>query len=253
MADVIVAGGGIYCIRNTKNGKCYVGSAISFKVRWKRHRAELRSGSHHSQKLQRAWDKHGEALFSFSVLEHVKDVSLLVEREQFWIDSLNSHLGGYNTCPRAGSVLGVKHGDEMREKMRAIRASNPITKDQHEKMAEARRNSDKFMSKVQRLGLSMKGYHHSDETKEKISAASKRLMEDPAKREERRISSTGRKHTIETIEKLKAIPRRKGWKHTPEALEQIRQAGIGRKISDEAIAKRVETRRRNAELKKAQQ
>ena len=249
MADVIVSGGGIYCIRNTKNGKCYVGSAISFKVRWKKHRTALRVGAHHSQKLQRAWEKHGESMFVFSVLEIVKDVSTLVDREQFWIDQLNAHLGGYNVCPKAGSVLGVKHGNEMREKMRQIRADSPITQAQHEKMAEARRNSDKFMSHISELGKSMKGYRHSDAAKAKISAASRKLMEDPAAREARRVSSTGFKHSKEAIEKIRSVPRRKGWKHTPEALEKIRAAGIGRKISEEAIAKRIATRKRNAEMR----
>lgn len=252
MADVIVTGSGIYRIRNKKNGKCYVGSAVSFKTRWKRHRSELRAGTHHSEKLQRSWDKHGEEMFSFEVLEYVKDVSTLIDREQFWIDSLNAHKGGYNTCPNAGSVLGVKHSESMREKMREIRKNNPITPEHQEKMAEARRGSDKFMSHVQQLGLSMKGHRHTDEAKAKISEAGRIRMADPKVREAQRVRSTGFKHSAETIERLKTVPKRSGWSHTPEALEKIRQAGLGRKISPETIEKRKQTRKRNAELKKAQ-
>jgi group I intron endonuclease len=250
MADVIVAGGGIYAIRHIKNGKCYVGSAVSFKVRWKGHRTNLRAGKHHSQKLQRAWEKHGQEMFEFVVLEHINDPATLLEREQHWMDSLNAHRGGYNVSPVAGSVLGIKHSDAMKEKMREIRAANPITPEQHAKMAEARRNSEKFMSHVQQLGLSGKGRTHSDEAKAKIAEASRRMMADPERREAVKKSSTGRRHTPDAIEKMRKAPRRKGWKHTPEALEQIRQAGIGRVISPETVEKRRVTRRINAEKKR---
>lgn len=249
--EVLAVGGGIYCIRNRKNGKSYVGSAVSFKVRWKGHRVNLRRGSHHSQKLQRAWDKHGEDMFEFAVLECVKDPATLVEREQVWIDKLNAHKGGYNVSPTAGSVLGVKHNEAMREKMRAIRAANPITPEQHARMADGRRNSEKFKAHVSQLGASQRGRKHTPEAIEKISAASKRRMSDPEQREQQRAASTGFKHSQETIEKLRAVPRRKGWKHTPEALEKIRQASLGRRISAETIEKRRATRRRNEAAKVA--
>lgn len=245
MADVIVSGGGVYCIRNTKNGKCYVGSSISFKTRWKRHRSQLRAGTHHSEKLQRSWQKHGESVFEFAVLEHVSDPSSLVDTEQAWIEKLNAFKGGYNSSPTAGSVLGIKHSDSMREKMRAIRAANPITPEQHEKMAEARRNSAKFIDGTSKLGKSRVGYKHTDEAKAKISEASKRSGADQSIQAAKREAMVGFKHSQETIEKLRLIPRRSGWKHTPEALEKIRLAGIGRKISDETIAKRKETREKN--------
>lgn len=252
MAEVIVTGGGIYAIRNRKSGKCYVGSAISFKSRWKNHRKLLRAGQHHSQKLQRAWDKHSEEGFEFAVLEYVKDVATLIEREQSWIDQLNSHKGGYNVSPTAGSVLGVKHSESMRAKMREIRADAPITPEQHAKMAEARKNSQKFMAHVTALGKSGKGRKHSDEAKAKIAEASRKMMADPMRREAVRQSSTGRRHTPETIEKMRAVPKQKGRKHSPEAIEKIRQAGIGRVISPETVEKRRQTRRRNAEAKKQQ-
>ena len=251
MADVIVSGGGIYCIKNLKSGKCYVGSAVNFKVRWKRHRTELRSGTHHSQKLQRAWEKHGESGFSFCVLEPVKDPSLLVEREQVWIDSLNAVKGGYNVCPHAGSALGMKRSEAMRQKMREIRAANPITPEQWEKMRETRRSRPDLIEQARRLGLSRKGYRHTEEAKLKISEAGRNRMSDPAAREAQRVSSTGRRHTQETIAKMKAVPKAAGWKHSPEAIEKIRQAGTGRKMSKEAIERRVLSRKKNADLKRS--
>lgn len=45
---------GIYAIINTKTNKHYIGSAINFEERWKRHFKDLDNGNHHSIKLQRS-------------------------------------------------------------------------------------------------------------------------------------------------------------------------------------------------------
>ena len=62
---------GVYCIRNTTNGKLYVGSAaVSFKARWNSHRNALRRGEHAAKHLQSSWNKYGEDKFEFLVLEY---------------------------------------------------------------------------------------------------------------------------------------------------------------------------------------
>lgn len=50
---------GIYQIKNTLNGKVYVGSAKDFEKRWKRHFKDLENGVHSSIKFQRSFNKHG--------------------------------------------------------------------------------------------------------------------------------------------------------------------------------------------------
>lgn len=59
---------GVYCIQNTVNSKCYVGSARVFAIRWYNHRYALRKGRHPNTYLQRSWTKHGEKTFMFKVL-----------------------------------------------------------------------------------------------------------------------------------------------------------------------------------------
>lgn len=108
---------GIYQIRNTVNGKVYVGSALNVQQRWWDHRKYLKKGTHHSQHLQHAWDKYGAPAFSFEVIELARQEELII-REQFYIDSF-SVVGLYNTNPRAGSSLGMKHSEQARVKMSA--------------------------------------------------------------------------------------------------------------------------------------
>jgi group I intron endonuclease len=58
---------GIYKISHAASGRAYVGSAVNIKKRWATHRHALRTGRHHSQKLQRAWSKYGEAEFCLAL------------------------------------------------------------------------------------------------------------------------------------------------------------------------------------------
>lgn len=113
----------IYCIRNVVSGRVYVGSAVNFQRRWALHRSLLSRGKHHSRMLQRSWIKHGPQAFVFEVLEFVEEALRLIEREQHWIDALNSICPktGFNVAPKAGSSLGRKHPDSVKALMSARR------------------------------------------------------------------------------------------------------------------------------------
>ena len=97
---------GIYQIKNTLNGKVYVGSAKDFEKRWKRHFKDLENGVHSSIKFQRSFNKHGN-VFECSVLEEIPyEKDLIIERENFWIKELNSKINGYNIADASfGDVL----------------------------------------------------------------------------------------------------------------------------------------------------
>ena len=118
---------GIYQIRNTVDNKRYIGSAVNFKIRWQRHRRDLRRGRHHSILLQRAWDKYSEKKFVFEILENTKNsLKHLIKSEQHHFDIHNPE---YNICKTAGQCseetklkigkanTGHKHTAETKEKM----------------------------------------------------------------------------------------------------------------------------------------
>jgi hypothetical protein len=77
--------GGIYQITGP-GGRPYIGSSDNVRRRWKSHKAELRRGRHHNAALQADWNEHGEAVFTFAVLEEVPDVALLIDAEQARLD-----------------------------------------------------------------------------------------------------------------------------------------------------------------------
>lgn len=192
---------GVYIYHNHETGKNYVGSARdTFKVRWYRHLWELKNGTHHSPHLQRSWDKHGEAVFEFFVVERCHP-DVCVAREQYWIDfyeAVNIDFG-YNISPTAGSTFGVKQSFDTKLKVKAVIWS--------------RRSSIALRMLGNTHGRATKGHKVSEETRAKLSAA-----------------QTGKKASEETRAKLKK---------TPEQLEAMRLRATGRKQSEETIAKRV--------------
>jgi hypothetical protein len=100
---------GIYRIRNTVNGCVYVGSAVNFTDRWRRHTLDLSRGSHHCPPLQDAWVEDGETAFVFEIIEAVEcNKKALDLREQAHLDEALATGLAYNIARKAYSCLGVK-------------------------------------------------------------------------------------------------------------------------------------------------
>ena len=112
---------GIYQIKNKITNKSYVGSAIDIKDRWRCHIKSLIRNEHHSIYLQRSWNKYGKEIFNFQIIEECGK-EFLIEREQYWIDNLDTYYNGYNVTPKAGSTLNFKFDEASKTKMSKIKA-----------------------------------------------------------------------------------------------------------------------------------
>lgn len=106
---------GVYCIGNLINKKMYIGSAINLHRRLISHRSMLNGNRHINVHFQAAWNKYGEANFIFGIVEFVDDKSILLEREQYWIDKSQCYKLGYNRSPTAGSNFGKIFGSPSKE------------------------------------------------------------------------------------------------------------------------------------------
>lgn len=132
---------GIYEIRNTVNGRRYVGSSKGLTKRFEDHKGMLRRGKHHNLPLQRAWAKYGAESFVFNILAFL-ELSDVVATEQRLLDlEFSSEPAPYNICKFAiANAEGSKWNDCSKAKARLRPAWN-------------------------------KGIPHSEETKLKISKA----------------------------------------------------------------------------------
>ncbi len=206
MADNSGMKTGVYAIVNLLNGNAYIGSASkSFESRFKRHLKELSDGSHHSHRLQAAWNKYGADAFEFAPVQFARPDDV-IGVEQIYIDTWRP---AYNICPNAGSQIGHKRSEEFKAKQRAtfstpesiarrsaatkkswadpeararrieaLRAASKSQETQAKRSASLRKVFATEESKARR-SLIAKEVNARPEVKAKIAASSARMWTDP--------------------------------------------------------------------------
>lgn len=118
--------GGVYMLL-WPSGYFYVGQATHFERRRKAHISDMKRGQHSNNKVQNVFNKHGSP--EFIIMDTCAD-GLLNTYEQYYIDHAFANEQNCNLSPSASSCLGIKKGDDFKEKRRAYMLSdrNP-TKD----------------------------------------------------------------------------------------------------------------------------
>lgn len=194
---------GIYKITNLITDKFYIGSAISFRKRWLKHKSDLNLNKHFNNHLQHSWNIYTENNFKFEILEIVNNLNELIIREQHYLDLYFQNINCYNLLPTAGSRLFYKTSSKTKEKLRVLHL----------------------------------GRKHSDETKKKISISTSgennpnfNKIHSIETRAKMGISNIGKKHSIEHM--YNRIIANTGRKNTEEMKKNISQKNSGRKLND---------------------
>lgn len=232
---------GVYELRNTINGKTYIGSSIDVPYRWSIHK--VYKGNTY---LAKAIRKYGWDSFDRTIVETVKTGGMnktairkeLLRREQSWIDSYRSEgKAQYNLCHTAGSPLGLPRSEETRVKLsksltgRKLSANAVASISQRQRgvpRTEAtRRNISLALTGIKRTESqiqAMRGRIASEETRAKMRTAKLgRHLSDDAKRKVG-DASRGRKHTEETRKKISE--RLRGLKRSPECVKKMKERTI---------------------------
>jgi len=205
---------GIYWIRNLLDGKVYIGSTSCFKDRWNEHRCSLLRNAHPNIHLQRAWNRDHEKNFTFTVLERViSERKLLIEREQYYLD-LYSKEQKYNLRLKAENQLGIKHSNEVKEKISKSRKGKGLGN----KGNLGRKLTTETKEKISRV---ITGQKRSEHTKELISKVNLNNQHGIGNK-----SRLGQKRSLEEREKQRQ--KNLGRKHSPETIEKIRQWNLKR-------------------------
>lgn len=177
----------IYKIRNVVNGKFYVGSAVDTRTRFRQHRRLLKNGTHHCKHLQSAWNKYGEDVFKFEVVEYVDGRDMLEAAEDRW---LVKHVGkphcynwgrsakapwrgtkGTGLSPMTGTTISEERKQFLRETtLEQWKTSDPRTGRTHSVESKA-----KISEKVQQAIAEGRGgkFIPSEETRARMSASLK--------------------------------------------------------------------------------
>jgi group I intron endonuclease len=206
----------IYLITNTENTKKYVGiTKFSLEERFSQH---IKRGFILTEAIQ----KYGYQNFSIDLIEEVESAERAYELEQYYIKEYNTKVpNGYNLTDGGDGIFGWEVTEEYRQE-----CSERV----------------KQLHKEKKVG--MYGKKHSDDTKRKMSEASKGKS---------KPWLIGRKLSPETIERLRQInlgrvsseeTRKKisenhhdvngennpmyGKKHSPETIEKLKQKAKNR-------------------------
>lgn len=159
---------GVYKITNIVNNKVYIGSSINMKKRSNEHFCMLKNGNHHSSKLQKAYNKYGKQSFIFELIEEC-DKNIITEREQYWLNELDSYNNGYNcTLNVEKFMLGKKHSDETKNKMRKKHKSFSIPLENRRFGEKNSMYGVKRSDRIRKI-LDKTGTKHSTESKKKMS------------------------------------------------------------------------------------
>lgn len=209
---------GIYMIRNKSNGKVYIGQSVDIYLRWKSHKKNLQKGCHRNIHLQNAWNKYGEDNFEFLIIEECNE-DRLTKQEQYWID----FYGGLNSTDNynkrdAGSIghLSVEHKHKISLGNKGkIHSAEWVNK--HRQAIKGRPSWNKGLTvkdeRVQKYVRKVGCFHHTEETRLKISKTKKGV-------------TPKRKNIEEWKRNLSEVA--KGRKISEKHILQNRQAMIGR-------------------------
>lgn len=256
---------GIYRILNKLNSRAYFGSAKRFKERWPAHASSLKRGVHPNKFLQADFNKCGADVFVFDILEIVdgtKEERLLIE-DTYLVKYYDKGVLCYNLSPNATSPDGSFPKDP--EKTRLLRslaakkkwsdpeyrkkASKPPSKKgtrwsperyQKQSLTISKRKEERLL--MEKEGVFLERWHHTEETKEKMSKAhvGKKMSEEHKKKLREANLKSGNvppshkgekmcekhKKNISTTHKARGIkpPSVLGRKHSEETKKKMSEA-----------------------------
>jgi group I intron endonuclease len=166
----------IYQITNMLTGDFYIGSAQSFARREWQHRYALKRNEHKNPHMQASWNKYGEEVFVFEVLEEVPDGEDVLAVENKY---LHKHVGQHNCfnvnkdayLSRLGQVMTAESKAKLSKNRKGKGAGKEHYRYGQEVSAEVRAK----ISDTQKGRPSpMKGRRLSEQGRANIAAAVKR-------------------------------------------------------------------------------
>ena len=208
---------GIYLLRNTVNGKLYVGQSVHTGRRWHEHKKSAARGD--KSPLYNSIRKYGCDAFEFVVVE-VCDPLKLDEREEFWFSfyDVRNPSKGYNILP-AG-----QNGRVMDEATRKW-------------LSDSMRGRKLAPETIEKIRATNTGRKHSEATKKKQSLAHIGKVVSPHTGQKISQAVRERWATMSEEEKAEYAKARSGYTHSAQAKAKM-------SLCHKGVPKSAETRER---------
>jgi group I intron endonuclease len=211
---------GVYKISNTlcPEGKYYIGYSCNIHKRWGIHRSTLKHNRHCNILMQRAYDKYGEACFTYEVLQEceTEEEAKRVELSYLENEGIRDKLYNLHYNSSGGDMLTYHPNKEQ-----IIERMKNTQKEQISKMTKEERQ-ERWGQSGEKNG--MYGRTHTDEVK--------RLYSEMHKGNTYRL---GKKASQETKEKMSVIASERlgeknhffGKHHSEETKQKLREQRYG--------------------------
>jgi group I intron endonuclease len=172
-----------YIIKCKDSGKNYYGSTSNFKKRVAQHKYLLLRNRHHSNHLQKAWNKYGETAFEFSILKVFECAEMMLLAEK---DLLKTYFKiSYNVSTEVDKahMLGRHHSEKTKQKLRDMFTGKKVSEETKIKiraarakqiMPKGRKCTPETIAKIKAkraLQVMKSGWKMSEEAKKKMSLA----------------------------------------------------------------------------------
>lgn len=132
-----------------KPHKFYIGSTIIYGKRKNRHLNMLKFNTHPNIILQNHYNKYGFEDILFEIIEEIKDTDKLIEREQYYLDTLDPL---FNIAKTAYSPMsGRKHTQETKDKMSLSRKGKkkpPFTEEHKENIRISKLGNNNCLNRI---------------------------------------------------------------------------------------------------------
>ena len=181
---------GIYILYNIFTGRRYVGSSRNLKHRRTCHFSGMKNGTHENYKIRNECSTYGVDSFRWEILERC-EIGCLVEREQWWMDSLKPELNIILTADNHNCTETERRKEARKRQAEKItgRKQSQEEKDKRAKSikefwAKPENVGKKIVSQEQRRVLSEKntgannpnwGKPRSEESKQKSSQSNSKV------------------------------------------------------------------------------
>lgn len=233
---------GVYMIVNKVDGKFYVGSSKDIQQRVWSHISAFKKGKHANKHMQNAWNLHGEHSFEFEVIEYVAEQRAIVEREQFYIDTL---LPQYNFLKTAGYNADRRMPEESIAEMRKRLTGLKHTQETKNKIGDGHRGRKNSPDGIQ----NMRDAHANvpAETRKRMSNAKKGI--EPVRATQAAAEANRDKERPQAVkDKISASKKGKPVKNQAAASKTGADKTRGKPRSEETSRKIAETVARKKEL-----
>lgn len=176
---------GVYLIRNTVNGRLYVGSSVNLYERHNRHFNELRKTIHRNSRLQSDFNLHGCSAFIFEELERCMPNDLPL-REKYYMDKLDvlDPVKGYNIMlePYKGIIpedvrklisqkaIGRRHSESTKKKIGNFHRGKVMSAETRTKMSQFQTGQTKSVECREKCRLAHLGTKKTKEARTRMSA-----------------------------------------------------------------------------------